>query len=256
MFTTVTSSLIISELEAADIDITYIITEEGTGSPIEGVKVQVLRRRSRYYTSRRWQTIDSGVSDENGEMTLSIDDNQRYLFITSHDKPETEGYDYVPRVSYNSIGEEAVKIEIELLKGASLRDAGQGYLIETTAIPITSYVTVDPDTQIALQDSEAGYRYGSIEFSVNNFIGIRDDEMVVPVNTPFFIQVRSETEIEGNEYSNSFVIEDFQENNIRQGDIHHIDLREYTVESNLINSREFSENITRIINEKEETASF
>jgi len=252
--TTVISSLIIPEVEAADIDITYIITEEGTGNPIEGAEVQVLRRRSRYYTSRRWQTIDSGVSDENGEVTLSVDDNQRYLFITSHDKPETEGYDYVPRVNYNSIEEDA--IEIELSKGASLRIAGQGYLIETTAIPITSYMTVDPETYIALQDSEAGYRYGSIEFSVNNFIGIRDDEMVVPVNMSFFIQVRSETEIEGNEYSNSFVIEDFQENHIGQGDIQHIDLREYTVEPNLINSREFSENITRIIDEKEEDGFF
>lgn len=256
LLTIVFSSLIIPQVEAADIEVTYIITEKGTGDPIEGAEVKVYRRRSRYYSSRRWQTVDSGISDENGIVSLSVDDDQRYLFITSLDKPETEGIDYVPRFNYYSIKEEDIEIQIELSKGATIKVAGQGYLIETTAIPINSYAAVDPETQLLLQDSEAGFRYGSVDFSVNNFIGAQDNVIVVPVNTSFFLQVRSETEIKGNEFSNIFIIKDFQENHLEQGGVQNIDLREYTIEPNIMKSREFSENITRIIDEKEEDGFF
>jgi ABC-type lipoprotein release transport system permease subunit len=256
LLTAMTFSQVVPPVGAADIEVTCVITEEGTGTPLEGAEVQVLRRRNRYYTSRRWQTVDSGVSDENGVVTLSVDDGQRYLFITSLDEPGTEGYDYVPRVRYHSIGEEAFEIETELSKGASLRVAGQGYLVETTAIPTTSYVVVDPDTQIILQDPEAGFRYGSIEFSINHFIGVRADVIVVPVDTSFYLQVRSTTEIEGNEFSYNFVIEEFQESHLEQGGVQDIDLREYTVEPNIMKSREFLENITKVIDGKEEDGFF
>jgi ABC-type lipoprotein release transport system permease subunit len=248
--------LCIPHVKGVDIDVNCNILEDETGNPIEGAEVQVLRRRSRYYTSRRWQTVDSGISDENGNVLLTVDDDQRYLFVTSYDHPDTSGIDYVPRATYLVLGEDSAEIEIQLSKGASLTVSGQEYLIETTSTPTISYGVIDLETKMLLQDPETGFRYGAIEYGLNHILGLNEYEVVVPVGTPFFLQVRSTTEIEGKEFSHTFVVEDFEENRLGQGESLNIDLREYTIETNLEKSWVFSENVSQVIDEKEEAGFF
>lgn len=247
--------LVIPHAKGADIGVSCLITDDETGNPIEGAEVQVLRRRSRYYTSRRWQTIDSGASDENGIVTLTVDADQRYLFVSSYDSQETLGVDYVPRAVYH-VFEERAEIEIQLSKGASLAVSGQEYLIETTSTPTISYGAIDPETKMLLQDPETGFRYGNEENGINQILDLSEYEIVVPVGSPFLLQVRSTTEIDGREFSHSFIVEDYEENNLDQGGTESIDLREYTIDSNLEKSRCFSENVSRVINQKEEAGFF
>jgi ABC-type lipoprotein release transport system permease subunit len=174
---------------AENVEVEGHVKEEGTGAPVEGARVDILRvGRWRRYSSG-WETVHSLTTDSSGGFTARLEANVQHRVIVYHE--EDGGFDYVPYGDHLNFDAGEAVVDVELRRCAKIEVKGLAYFVETTSIPSTSIRVVGYDTGETILSGGMSLAYGTLGESFTSYIGLPSDVVLVPSGTPFKLYVRS-----------------------------------------------------------------
>ncbi len=176
----------VSSAEYAEIE--GRVMEEGTGAPVEGARVEILRvGRWRRHASR-WESVHSLTTDSGGGFTAMLEAGVQHRIMVYH---MDSGYVYVPYGDHLNLDAGEASLDVELKRCAMVEVKGLAYFVETTAIPSTSMRVVDYETGESILSGGMSLTYGTLGESFTSYLSLPGDVLLVPAGTPFKLHIRS-----------------------------------------------------------------
>ena len=163
------------------------VTEAG-GAPVEGAHVEILRVGWWRRHTSGWENVYSLATDSSGGFNARLEAGVQHRIIIY---PGDGGYDYVPYGDHLNLEAGEAEISVELRRCARVEVKGLACFVETTAIPSTSMRVVDHLTGESILSGGMSLTYGTLGESFTSYMGLPGDILLVPVDTPFMLHIRS-----------------------------------------------------------------
>jgi hypothetical protein len=215
------------------------------GTPLQGASVRLWD----FYLEGEAQTDSEG----HYELQATTTEASCQLFVF-YDDPGTEGYDLLPAQRRLSTSEDLnVSVDFILEPGATVWVTGQLKPMEATSrIKRYSLEAVDPSTGALLQSGEFSLRYGTGMNVQSFFLDLPPTMLIVPLGTPFAVKVSSSYQHERFPPSryrpsrwrirssstidafNEFTMVEGEGFTLEAGEILELDIRGYSLASDLI----------------------
>ena len=171
------------------VEIESQVTEEGTGTPVMGAKVEIYRARIWRRYSSGWEMVHELTTDVSGGFTVTLEANIQHRVIVYHE--EGDRVDYVPYGDHLNLDAGEASLDVELRRCAMVEVKGLAYFVETTSIPSTSIRVVDYKSGETFLSGGMSLSYGTLGESFTSYLGLPSDVVLVPSDVPFNLLVRS-----------------------------------------------------------------
>ncbi|MFP3950851.1 MAG: FtsX-like permease family protein, partial [Candidatus Bathyarchaeia archaeon] len=200
-----------------------------TGLPVEGAEVIVMRRSYRWRIAHGWERFLHLETGGDGSFQFRADEGEILQVIAYKQDPSTPGYDYMPEVVSINPPEIGGKLDFSLRKAATLKMGGMGFFVETTDLPSTKFKLLDPESGEPILPVGIASSFGSGPNTINDYLGLSPEMVIVPANSPFLVQVGFSLTIEGGIFNDEFIIDDYRDASLEAGGYSELDLRRYTL---------------------------
>jgi len=181
------ATVMVSSVDYVEID--GRVTEEGTGTPVEGARVEIYRARTLRRYSSGWDMVHELTSDVSGGFTVTLEANVQHRVVIYHE--EGDRVDYVPYGYHLNLDAGEASLDVELRRCAEVEVKGLAYFVETTSIPSTSIRVVDYESGETILSGNMSLNYGTLGESFTSYLGLPSDVVLVPCGVPFKLFVRS-----------------------------------------------------------------
>jgi hypothetical protein len=219
--------------------------------PVQGADVHVIRRTTRGRDSF-WETLILCETDENGSCSFTVPEGTNYVLVILRDDPATPGWDYIPVFTNIFAGSEGeTSLSLRLRPGASIRVKGDTPFFESVEIPDITYTVADPVTSEALRVDDQVLQYGGAKSTLNAYVGLPLDQVIVPAGVPVSVLAESTIRVGGSTLSRKFVMDPGGGFNLGRGQLVEVNLLEYALPFSLSAIREAVAYVGGLINEKE-----
>jgi hypothetical protein len=228
----------------------YVI-DDASGEPVRGADVRVIRRATRI-RDLYWETLALCETDENGSCSFTVQDGAYYILAILSDDPATPGWDYIPlfiNLFAGSQGETSLSLKLQ--PAATIRVKGDTPFFESVEIPEITYTVVDPATSEALRVYDQALQYGGAKTTLNAYVGLPIDRVIVPAGIPVSVLAESSLRVGSSTLSRKFVLDPIGGFNLSKGQLLEVNLLEYALPSSLSAIKESIAQMGSLINEKE-----
>jgi len=194
---------------------------DSKGLPIQGAEIYVLLE---------YKIINKTLTGADGFYEIELDPGYNVLFFA--DDPQTPGVDHIPSIyEGSSLGEEEVVV---LEQAASIIMEGDIQFVESTELPVsTTYTVLDIENNTIQTGQGLTLTYGTSTSSLNNYIGLEENQVIVPAGVEFKVLVNCSVIIETNVVTRSFMIDIPSRPILSTGELIYLDTRPYSIRSNL-----------------------
>ena len=241
-----------------DIRFEGVIKEQSTGNPISHAKLLVMRWKITWRSPRSWRAgwerLPLSRTDENGFFELNLEADSEHIIIAYNDDPDTPGFDFVPSIkkilpsSYDNR-----QLKFSLWDGASVQVQEEAFFIESTSIPESTYEICDPITMEVIPPGEQAIQYGDGTDTINSYLGLDSNLVIIPAYTPFLLKVKSMITIGEKTLSKEFNV---SLPNLDKGKSIEIELREFTLPSSILKVKSEANKVENLVSEKEDRGFF
>jgi len=181
------ATVMVSSVDYVEVD--GWVTEEGTGAPVEGAKVEIYRVRTWRRYSSGWDRVHELTTDVSGGFTVRLEANVQHRVVVYHE--EGGMVDYVPYGDHLNLDAGEASLDVGLRRCAMVEVKGLAYFVETTSIPSTSIRVVDNESDETILSGSLSLTYGTLGESFTSYLGLPSDIVLVPSGVPFKLVVRS-----------------------------------------------------------------
>jgi hypothetical protein len=181
------ATVMVSSVDYVEID--GRVSEEGTGAPVMGARVEIYRVRTLRRYPSGWDKIYALTTDSTGGFTVRLEANVQHRVVVYHE--EGERVDYVPYGDHLNLDAGEASLDVELRRCAEVEVKGLAYFVETTSIPSTSITVVDYGSGETIISGGMSLVYGAPGESFTSYLGLPSDVVLVPSGVPFKLLVRS-----------------------------------------------------------------
>ncbi len=192
--------------------------------------------------------VRRSTTDSQGKFSLTLDQEDTYFIYALLDRSDTTGIDYVPSLSttYVQVGS-TTSLTFVLKRGASLYLDGNVRFVESTETADQYRFTVmRPDGPLG---DNLVTTYGS-RTDLVKWLDFNERLVVIPANTAVIITIFAQN-IRAH-VSDTFTIEGKTAHfNLSQGETLHVDVTEYSLNSNLARLRQMLDSAFSILSEAE-----
>ena len=195
------------------------VTDQRTGLPLANATA-LLRGRGEL-----WEHNSTTKTDQSGFLRLYVRASDMYNLYVTADDSGTPGFDYLPvseGLSWPPGTSCIVNMTIQLQPAASILLDHEPFLVESGQSPQVTCSAVDTVSQQVL--------WGT---SLNSRIGLRSNEVIVPIGVSFLLKIQVSAIIEGKSTSYMFVAAPPSDVIYEQGACLHLDVRAYSGSRNV-----------------------
>ena len=181
------ATVMVSSVDYVEID--GRVTEEGTGTPVEGARVEIYRVRTWRRYSSGWDRVHELTTDMSGGFTVRLEANVQHRVVVYHE--EGSRIDYVPYGDHLNLDAGEASFDVELRRCAEVEVKGLAYFVETTSIPSTSIRVAEYESGETILSGGMSLTYGTVGESFTSYLGLPSDVVLVPSDIPFKLYIRS-----------------------------------------------------------------
>ena len=215
---------------------------DGDGVPITNARMALWFRRV---------LIADNITDSGGYFEVWADVEPDYMLLISSDDLDTPGIDFLPSwIPLSSLSSDITSYSLR--PSASLILEGDIQFVEFGSLPeYVLYEVSDPSTGEVLTENGFPVVYGSSEASQSFQLDIEPSHLVIPLDEPFKVVVKTSTISETGRVQRSFEVGGLGKMSLAQGSEMMVDVRNSSIRVNIEQTSTLLEEVMETIERME-----